>query len=386
MSDSIESQPSSHLETVAIHAGRAVDPATGAIAPPLYLTTTFERSPDGSYPQGYLYGRLDHPNRRSLETCLAALEGGAAAAAFSSGAAAMMACLQAIGPGRIVAPLDLYRGTAQLMEQVLQPWGLAVDWVDATDLDQVAAALTPDTKAIWVETPSNPLLKLADIAAIAQLAHRVGALCICDNTWATPILQQPIALGADWVVHSTTKYLGGHSDVSGGAVIAARQDAAFDRLRQVQRLGGSGMTPFDCWLTLRSVATLPVRMAAHCAGGRRVADWLRSHPAVEAVHYPSLADHPQAALARSQMRDFGGMVSVQVRGGQTEAMAVVAALQLWTRATSLGGVESLIEHRASIEGPGTHTPNNLLRLSVGLEHGDDLVADLAQALDRVYGL
>lgn len=385
MSESIAPQPSSHLETVAIHAGRSVDPATGAIAPPLYLTTTFERSPDGSYPQGYLYGRLDHPNRRSLETCLAALEGGAVAAAFSSGAAAMMACLQALGPGRIVAPVDLYRGTAQLMEQVLQPWGLGVDWVDATDLAQVGAALSPKTRAIWVETPSNPLLKLADIAAIARLAHQVGALCICDNTWATPVLQQPIALGADWVVHSTTKYLGGHSDVSGGAVIAAQDDQRFDRLRQVQRLGGSGMTPFDCWLTLRSVATLPVRMAAHCAGGRLVAAWLRSHPAVAAVHYPGLPEHPQAALARSQMRDFGGMVSVQVRGGQAEAMAVVAALQLWTRATSLGGVESLIEHRASIEGPGTHTPDNLLRLSVGLEHVEDLVADLAQAFDRVYG-
>jgi cystathionine gamma-synthase len=387
MSDSIAPQPAhSHLETVAIHAGRSVDSATGAIAPPLYLTTTFERSPDGSYPHGYLYSRLDHPNRRSLETCLAALEGGAVAATFGSGAAAMMACLQAIGPGRIVAPLDLYRGTAQLMEQVLQPWGLVVDWVDATDLTQVAAALTPGTLAIWVETPSNPLLKLADIAAIAQLAHAAGALCICDNTWATPILQRPIALGADWVVHSTTKYLGGHSDVSGGVVVAARDDASFERVRRVQQLGGSGMSPFDCWLTLRSTATLPVRMAAHCANGRRIAEWLRSHPAVEAVYYPGLADHPQAALARSQMRDFGGMVSVQVRGSRAEAMAVVAALQLWTRGTSLGGVESLIEHRASIEGPGTHTPDNLLRLSVGLEHADDLLADLAQAFDLVYGL
>lgn len=375
-----------HLETLAIHAGRAPDPATGAIAPPLYLTSTFERSADGSYPQGYLYSRLDHPNRRSLETCLAALEGGAAAAAFSSGAAAMMAALQALGPGQLVAPRDLYRGTAQLMEQVLQPWGLAVVWVDATDLAQVAAALTPETRAVWVETPSNPLLKLSDIRAIAQLAQAVGALCICDNTWATPLLQRPLELGADWVVHSTTKYLGGHSDVTGGAVIARELTPAFERVQQVQRLGGSGLAPFDCWLTLRSVATLPVRMAAHCVNGRQVAAWLRSHPAIEAVHYPGLPDHPQAVLARSQMKDFGGMVSVQVRGDRPEALAVAAALQIFTRGTSLGGVESLIEHRASIEGPGTTTPENLLRLSIGLEHPDDLLADLAQALAKVYGL
>ncbi len=378
--------PIAHLETTAIHAGRAIDPATGAIAPPLYLTSTFERAADGSYPQGYVYGRLDHPNRRSLETCLAALEGGAGAAVFTSGAAAMMAALQAIGPGRIVAPLDLYRGTAQLMEQVLQPWGLEIAWVDATDLAQVAAALTPGTKAIWVETPSNPLLKLSDIRAIAHLAHEAGSLCICDNTWATPVLQRPLALGADWVVHSTTKYLGGHSDVTGGAVITRQVDRAFEQVQQVQRLGGSGLSPFDCWLTLRSVATLPVRMAAHCANGRRVAAWLRSHPAIEAVHYPGLPDHPQAALARSQMTDFGGMVSVQVRGDRAEALAVVAALQLFTRGTSLGGVESLIEHRASIEGPGTTTPENLLRLSIGLEHADDLLCDLAQALAQVYGI
>jgi len=373
------------IETLAVHAGHAVDPTTGAVTPPIHLSTTFAREPDGSYRQGYVYSRSGNPNREALEQCLCALEGGAAAAAFASGSAATSAILQALAPGdHVVAPEDAYYGTAHLLREVFGPWGLRTTFVDTTDPAQVEAALQPETRLVWVETPSNPLLKVTDIARVAAVAHAVGARCACDNTWATPILQQPLALGADLAMHATTKYLGGHSDVLGGAVVARSDDEFFQRIRHIQSSGGAVPSPFDCWLVLRGVRTLPYRVRAQAESAQRVATFLRTQPAVEAVHYPGLPDHPGHEVARRQMAAFGGMLSVQIAGGWDTTVGVAAQVRLFTRATSLGGTESLLEHRASVEGPATRTPGNLLRLSIGLEHPDDLIEDLAQALERPH--
>lgn len=370
-----------HVETLAVHAGRSHEDPTGAVMPPIHLSTTFEREADGSYRSPYVYTRSENPNRVALEECLAALEGGEIAAAFASGMAAIAAILQTLGPGaHVLLPDDLYHGTRRYVNEVLGPWGLACDYIDMTDAAHVAASLRPNTRLVWVETPSNPLLKIADIAAIAEAAHKAGALVAVDNTWASPVGQQPLALGADLVMHATTKYLGGHSDILGGAVISRRNDEVFERIGTIQKIGGAVPSPFDCWLLLRSIRTLPYRMRAHAEHAGAVARFLADHPAVEAVHYPGLPQHPGHAVAARQMRLFGGMLSVQVKGGKEGAMAVAAKVRVFTRATSLGGVESLIEHRASVEGPHGNTPPNLLRLSVGLEHPNDLIADLAQAL------
>lgn len=369
------------LETLAAHAGREADPATGAVTPPIHLSTTFERAADGSYPRGYFYSRIANPNRDALEKCLAALEGGAAAAAFSSGSAATMTVFQALSPGdHVIAPTDVYHGTARLLREVLASWGLDTSFVDMTKPGQVAQAVRANTKLIWAESPSNPLLKITDIGRIAEIAYEAGALCACDNTWATPILQRPFELGADLIVHATTKYLGGHGDVLGGAVIARAEDGFFQRMRKIQTLGGAVPSPLECWLVLRGVPTLPYRMRGHSENALRVATFLSGHPAVEAVHYPGLKEHPGYEVAARQMALPGGMLSFQVGGGREKAFEVAAKVKVFTRATSLGGVESLIEHRASMEGPETRTPDNLLRLSVGLEHPDDLIEDLAQAL------
>jgi len=369
------------IETLAAHAGLAVDPVTGAVTPPIHLSTTFEREPDGSYRGGHVYSRTSNPNRRALETALAALEGAEAALAFSSGSAASMSVFQALSPGdHVLAPDDAYYGTLRTARELLGPWGLELDVVDMADLDAVRRALKPNTKLVWVETPSNPLVRIVDIAALATLAHSVGARCIVDNTWATPVLQHPLALGADIVMHSTTKYLGGHSDLLGGALVLRARDAFHDRLLAIQTLGGAVPSPFDCWLLLRGMRTLPWRMRAHCANAAGVARFLASRTEVEAVHYPGLPTHGGHALAARQMSDFGGMLSVQVKGGRDEALAFSNRLRLFTRATSLGGPESLIEHRASVEGPTTRAPENLLRISVGLENVDDLVDDLRLAL------
>jgi cystathionine gamma-synthase len=369
------------LETRAVHAGTSVDPATGALTPPINLSVTFERAADGGYPRGFMYGRNANPNREELERCLADLEGGEAAAAFGSGTHAVMAVVHALSPGdHLIAPTDVYQGTARLLREVMMPWGVQASFVDMTDVGAVARAVTPRTRLLWVETPSNPLLAVVDIAAVARLAHEAGALCAVDNTFATPVLQHPLGLGADLVMHSTTKYLSGHGDVTGGVVVAARGEGIFERIRTVQVYGGGVPSPFDCWLLRRSIRTLPLRVRAHAAHALAVATYLAGHPRVEAVHYPGLPSHPGHDVARRQMAMFGGMLSFQVRGGRDDAMAVAGRVRVITRATSLGGVESLIEHRASIEQPGTKTPQNLLRLSVGLEHPDDLVEDLAQAL------
>jgi cystathionine gamma-synthase len=371
-----------HIETLAVHAGRRVDPATGAVTTPIHPSTTFERDPDGSYPRGHLYARNSNPTREALETCLATLEGGAAAAAFASGSAATAAVFQALGPGdHVVAPHDAYHGTGRLLRETFTRWGLSTTFVDLTDLAAVERAVRPTTRVVWVETPSNPMWKVSDVAAIAARAHAVDARCVCDNTVATPAGQSPFTLGADLVVHATTKYLGGHGDLTGGAVIARRaDDDLFARVRTLQAATGAVPSPFDCWLVLRGIQTLPWRMRAHSANAMTLATFLASHRRVDAVHYPGLATHAAHALAARQMRCFSGMLSFQVRGGRDDAMGVAAKLRVFTRATSFGGPDSLVEHRASVEGPGTRTPENLLRVSVGLEHPDDLAADLEEAL------
>jgi len=369
------------LETRAVHAGAVVDPATGAVVSPIQLSVTFERDADGGYPRGFLYGRNGNPNREALERCIADLEGGEDAAAFASGTAAIMGVVQGLSPGdHLIAPTDVYQGTARLLRELVMPWGIEVSFVDMTDPATVGGVVRPRTRLVWVETPSNPLLAIVDVAAIARIAHDAGALCACDSTFATPVLQRPLALGADLVMHSTTKYLSGHSDVTGGVVVAGGRAGIFERIRRAQVYGGAVPSPFDCWLLRRSIRTLPYRVRAHSEHALAVATYLADHPRVERVHYPGLPSHPGHAMAKRQMAMFGGMLSFQVRGGRADAMAVAARVRLITRATSLGGVESLIEHRASIEQPGTKTPQNLLRMSVGLEHPDDLVEDLAQAL------
>ena len=368
------------IETMAVHAGHAVNEGTGAVAAAIHLSTTFERDAKGNYPHGYIYGRSGNPNRQALEIALAALEGGTEAAAFASGLAASSAVLQALAAGdHVIAPTDVYHGMTKLLREIYTRWGLEVSFVDMTNLAQVKAAVGSTTKLVWIETPSNPLLKITDVAAISEIAHRAGAICACDNTWA-PIVQRPLDLGCDLVMHSTTKYLGGHSDVTGGAIIAKTTTEYFARVREVQTTCGGVPSPFDSWLILRGLRSLPWRMRGHCDNARKIATWLAAHAQVERVHYPALDSHAGHEIAAGQMSEFGGMLSFEVRGGRDRARAVAAKTRLFVQATSLGGVESLIEHRASVQGEDPRTPQGLLRLSVGLEHRDDLIEDLAQAL------
>lgn len=372
------------LETLAVHAGHAPDPATGAVSPPIYLSTNFARESDGSLPHGFLYARSENPTRVALESALAALEGGEAALAFASGMAATSAVFQSLAPGdHVIAPTDAYYGTAKALREIFQRWGLSSSFVNFADAGEVERAVTSATRLIWMETPSNPTLAVTDIAAVARIARASGALAVCDNTWATPLLQRPLELGADVVMHATTKYLAGHGDVTGGGLVLGANGELAARLRTVQTIGGAVPSPFDCWLVHRGIRTLAYRMRGHCDNAERVASFLKAHPAVEAVHYPGLPDDPGHALAKRQMARFGGMVSVRIRGGAPAALGVVARVRLFTRATSLGGPESLVEHRASSEGPGSRTPPGLLRLSVGLEHPDDLIEDLDRALAAV---
>jgi cystathionine gamma-synthase len=368
------------IETLAVHAGHEVDAGTGAVAAPIHLSTTFERDAEGNYPHGYIYGRSANPNRSALEVALAALEGGEEAAAFGSGLAACSAVLQALAAGdHVITPTDVYHGMTKLLREVYMRWGLEASVVDMTKLDEVKKAIRPETKLIWIETPSNPLLKITDIAAVAEIAHAAGALCACDNTWA-PIVQRPLDLGCDLVMHSTTKYLGGHSDVTGGAIIAKGATEFFARVREIQTTCGGVPSPFDSWLILRGMRSLPWRMRGHCENALKIANWLANHAAVERVNYPGLPSRAEHEIAARQMSAFSGMLSFEVRGGKEAAMSVAAKTKLFIQATSLGGVESLIEHRASIKGEDPRTPQGLLRLSVGLEHPDDLIEDLAQAL------
>jgi cystathionine gamma-synthase len=370
------------LETLAIHAAGGPDPGTGAVTPAIHLSTTFERAPDGEYPSGFVYTRQGNPNRDALEKTLAALDGGAEAAAFASGSAAASAALRSLlRPGdHALVPDDMYHGIRRLLQQVLQPWGVRVTQVDMGDTTAVERAIGSDTRLVWVETPSNPLLRIADVAAVAALAHGAGARLVCDATWCPAGLLPAFDLGADLVLHATTKYLAGHSDVLGGALVTRVADGVFERIRLLQHSEGAVPSPFDCWLTLRGIKTLPYRLRGHLANASEVATFLASHDRVAEVYYPGLATHPGHEVARRQMSGFGGMMSFRVAGGESAAVRVAAGVGLITRATSLGGVESLIEHRASVEGPESRTPRDLLRLSVGLEHPEDLIADLDQAL------
>ena len=368
------------IETLAVHAGHTVDPATGAVSLPIHLSTTFERDAEGTYSRGFMYTRNNNPNRQALEQGISALEGGAAAAAFASGTGASMSIFQALAPGdHVLAHVDAYYGTSRLLREIFQRWGLDISFVDMSDLHAVEKALRPKTKLAWMETPSNPLLKIVDLAAVAKIVHAAGAICVCDNTWA-PTLQRPFDLGADLVLHSTTKYFGGHCDVLGGIVVSKVEDDFFQRIRSIQYEGGAVPSPFDCWLILRGMRTLPWRMRGHSENAMRVADFLSGHRKVSRVHYPGLKLHPGHEIAAKQMSTFGGMLSFEVKDGRDAAMSVAAKTKIITRATSLGGVESLIEHRASIEGAGTTSPEGLLRLSIGLENADDLIEDLDQAL------
>lgn len=369
------------LETLAIHAGGESDRETGAVTPPIHLATTFKHGPAAERIAGYEYQREGNPTNDRLRAAIAALEGAEQALTFASGMAAATTLLESIPAGaRIVLPDDCYAGVRMLASEFLPERGVSVQRVDMADLVAVQAACATGIDLLWVETPSNPLMKLSDIAALATLARTHDALLVCDNTFASPVLQQPLALGADIVMHSTTKYFGGHSDVLGGALAFKHGDAFFQRVAHRLHITGAVMAPFNAWLTLRGCRSLPARMALHCSNARKVAEFLQAQPQVERVNYPGLASHPGHALAVKQMRDSGGMLSVQLHGGREAALAMAGALQLFTNATSLGGCESLVEHRASTEGPHTTTPQNLLRLSIGLEHVDDLIADLAQAL------
>ena len=369
-----------HFETACVHAGRGVDPGTGAVTPPIHMSTTFERKPDYAA-DGYIYGRSANPNRSQLEACLAALEGGAAAMAFASGSASASALFQALKPGdHVICSQDAYHNVLRILREVMVTWSLKVSFVDTSDLDAVRAAVSRDTRLIWVESPSNPLLKIVDLAAVAEIAHKTGAYAVCDSTFASPVLQRPLASGMDVVMHSATKYLGGHSDVVGGVLVARELGPLAERLRFLQGTLGAVPSPFDCWLLLRGTATLNVRVRAQSENALKLARHLEKHRGVEKVLYPGLESHPHHALAKRQMSGFGAMLSFCLRGGEAAALRAASRVKLFTRATSLGGVESLIEHRASVEGPESRTPKNLLRVSVGLEHADDLINDLDQAL------
>ncbi len=387
------------IETRAVHAGRKIESGTRDVTPAIHLSTTYQKADDGSLPGGFLYSRTDNPNRAALEEVLASLEEGAAALAFSSGNAATLALLHALAPGdHVIAGEDVFYGTASLLKTLLGPWGLKHTLVDMQNLAAVERAITPSTKLIWVETPSNPLLHVTDIRGICPIARKAGALVACDNTWATPLLQLPLKLGADVVMHSVTKYLSGHSDVLSGALVFktnggktndAKSDGEqhsgtlFEKVRVIQREGGSVPSPFECWLVLRGLQTFPYRVRAQSAGAQRIAEFLHQQPKIEAVHYPGLSSHSGHKVAAAQMSSFGGMLSIQVKGGQAEAFKLAATVKLFTHATSLGGAHSLIEHRASVEGAATRSPVNLLRLSIGLEHPDDLIDDLEQALKKL---
>ena len=368
--------------TGCVHAAQEPDPATGAIAAPIHLSTTFERDADGGYARGFRYGREGTPNRTALEACVADLEGGIAAVAFSSGLAANMAILEQLAPGdRIVAAREGYHGTHRQLKEIVTRRGITVEFIDATDAAEIARAVDARTRLLWVESPANPLLSLTDLARATEIAHARGARVVCDSTFATPYCQRPFDFGVDLVVHSGTKYFGGHSDILSGLVIVRDDRDLAARLLEWQSLAGAVLAPFDCWLLRRSITTLGLRMQRQCANAFDLAGWLNGHAAVERALYPGLPGHPGHALAVRQMPGgFGAMISICVRGDQARALEVAARTRLFRRATSLGGVESLIEHRASVEGPGSRTPPNLLRLSIGIEEATDLRADLAQAL------
>lgn len=376
-----------HPDTIAAQALGWVDEATRAVIPPLHLSSTYLRDPDNQYRSGRIYARADNPAYDQPEAVLCALEGGAQALLFASGMAAATAVFQALQPGdHVLAPKVMYWSLRNWLTSFATGWGLQVELVDMERPDDVRAALRPGrTKLVWIETPANPLWTVTDIAATAALAHEAGALLAVDSTVATPVLSQPLALGADIVMHAATKYLGGHSDLVAGALVVREDGEFWQRVRKVRAQVGGTLGSFEAWLLLRGMRTLHLRVRAATASAQRIAEHFAAHPAVEQVLYPGLPGFPGHAVAAAQMTGgFGGMLSLRVKagaqGGEAAAVATAANVALWKRATSLGGTESLIEHRASVEGPGTPAPPDLLRLSVGIEHVDDLIADLEQAL------
>jgi len=373
-----------HINTLLAHTAFVPDSDTAAVIPPVHFATTYERAQDNSYPSGYVYSREGNPTRRLLEKTLTGLETGFDCRAFSSGMAAGHAVLMALpAESHIIIPDDVYHGFRHLVMQEARVGRYTFSAVDMTDLTRISEAVTPNTRLIWVESPSNPQLKISDIAAISSIARQNEITLAVDGTWTSPILQRPFDLGADIVLHSVTKYIAGHSDVLGGALIFKDQSEYYERVCENQKLTGAVLDPFSSWLTLRGVRTLAVRLRTQCETASRVANFLNQHNRVSRVYFPGLESHPGFEIASRQMTSSGAMLSFETAGGEADSITVAASVKLFRRATSLGGTESLIEHRASMEGPGTTTPPGLLRLSIGLEYSDDLIADLEQALAEI---
>ncbi len=373
------------LATQLIHEGNFED-SSRAVMSPIVLSTTFERGEDGlSHPSGYIYGRYGNPNRDALEKKLTLMENGVETVTFASGLTAALAVFQSLKSGdHIILPDDTYFGVRSILDKLFPQFGLTFSLVDYLNLDNVRKSIQANTKLIWLESPSNPSVKITDIQAIVKIAKENNCFTVADNTWATPYFTRPLDLGVDISLHSTTKYLGGHSDVLGGALVFKNADARYDFIRLFQKTGGAVPSPFDCWLLCRSLATFTARMPIHAKNAMQLAMFLEKHEAIEQVMYPGLESNPQYEIAKKQMTNgFGGMLSILVKGGQETALKICSNLQLFSHATSLGGVESLVEHRRSIEGETSPTPNNLLRISVGIEDGDDLVADFEQALGNI---
>ena len=374
-----------HFETLAIQSTEPSGDETGSVANAIYPSTTFKREADGSYESGFIYTRDNNPNRQLLEQSLVQLEDSQAAFTFASGMAVISAVLQTLKAGdHVLIPDDAYYSVHAAVKEVFTRWGLTHTLVDMTDMGAVQMAIQDNTTLIWLESPSNPLLKVSNIKAIAQLAHENRALCVVDNTWCTPVLQRPLELGADLVMYSTSKYFGGHSDCLSGALVIGKQvpGELVSQLKNIQKLSGAVPSPFDCWLITRGIKTLKLRLLKQVENAKKLAEFLHNNQKVKAVHFPDLAHHPQHQLAQVQMpAGCGAMLSIQVGDNQVEAMAIISQLKLFTTATSLGGVESLVEHRKSVEGDDSLTPDNLIRISVGIEHIDDLIEDWLKALN-----
>ncbi|MFK5959069.1 MAG: aminotransferase class I/II-fold pyridoxal phosphate-dependent enzyme [Lutibacter sp.] len=353
------------------------------VSTPIYLSSTYERNEDGTYNNNFIYARLNNPNRMILEQSIAQLEQGKHAYAFSSGMAAISAVFQSLKTGdHIILPDDIYYAINKLVDEVFIRWNLTYDLVDMCDLKAIKNAIKPATSLIWIETPSNPQLKISDISEIAKMAHKNNIICAVDNTWATPVLQNPLKLGADIVMHSTTKYFGGHSDVIGGCIVVNNNKIA-KKIKAIQLLSGAVPSPFDCWLITRGIQTLHLRVTKQSENAIKLATYLEKHPKIEKVHYPGLESHSQYSIARKQLKNgFGAMISVLIKGNEAAAIKISTNLNYFTTATSLGGVESLVEHRKSVEGENSSTPFNLLRISVGIEHIEDLIEDWEQALQK----
>ncbi len=369
------------FETKAIHSGLSIGNPSKSVIPPISPSTIFEIDADGRREEDLHYSRLANPNRLQFEHLIATLEGGEVAAAFSSGIAAASALLQTLKPGdHVIVPEDVYAGNRKMITDIMLGWGLEADFIHMGSLERIESCIRPETKLIWVETPSNPLMRISDIRGISTLAKSKGIRTVVDNTWPTPVNQLPLALGADLVLHSTSKYFGGHSDILGGALVAKTNDEWWSRIEIVQKMGGAVPSPYDCWMLSRSTRTLAYRMKGHNEHAQKIAEELEKHPKVKELYYPGLPSHPDFELAKSQMTGFGGMISFLIDGSPKDAIKIVGNSKIIKRATSLGGVESTWEHRLSSEGEGSITPKTLIRLSVGLEHPNDLLEDLMNAL------